>query len=161
VGTQKWVTKITLNAQQVYALLDPSATHSFVAKKIIHKLNMPKCMLEKGLMISSHLGEMADIDEIYKGCNVQIKGQNLQVDLVPFTIQDFDIILRMNWLDKDRVNMDCYNKIVTFNVAEGKKIEYKGERRVISSCIISTMTVRTLLRKGCQAYLAYIIDSEK
>jgi hypothetical protein len=49
--------------------------------------------------------------------------------------------------------MDCYNKIVTFNVAKGKKIEYKGERRVISGCIIST---RTLLRKGCQAYLAYI-----
>jgi hypothetical protein len=64
---------------------------------------------------------MADIDEIYKGCNVQIKGQNLQVDLVPFTIQDFDIILRMDWLDKHHANMDCYNKIVTFNVVEGKK----------------------------------------
>jgi hypothetical protein len=38
---------ITLNAQQVYALLDPRATHSFITIKIIHKLNMPKYMLEK------------------------------------------------------------------------------------------------------------------
>jgi len=64
---------ITLNAQQVYALLDPSATYSFVAKKIIHKLNMPKCRLEKGLMIGSHLGEMADINEIYWGAMYKLK----------------------------------------------------------------------------------------
>ena len=38
---------ITLNAQQVYALLDPRATHSFITIKFIHKLNMPKYMLEK------------------------------------------------------------------------------------------------------------------
>jgi hypothetical protein len=67
----------------------------------------------------------------------------------------------MDWLDKHHENMDCYSKIVTFNVAKEKKIEYKGERKVISGCIISIMIVRTLLRKGCQAYLAYIIDSEK
>jgi len=59
------------------------------------------------------------------------------------------------------VNMDCYNKIVTFNVAEGKKAKSKGERRIILGCIISTMTVRKLLRKGCQAYLSYVRDSEK
>jgi hypothetical protein len=35
---------------------------------------MPKCMLEKGLMVSTHLGERVDIDEIYRGCNVQIGG---------------------------------------------------------------------------------------
>jgi hypothetical protein len=152
---------ITLNAQQVYALLDPRATHSFMSTKFIHKLTMPKCMLEKGLTVSTPLGERVDIDEIYRGCNVQIRGQNLQVDLVPLTIQDFDVILGMDWLGKHHATMDCYNKIVTFNVIEGKKVEYKGERKVILGSIISVMTVRKLLRKGCQAYLAYVVDNEK
>ena len=152
---------ITLNAQQVYALLDPGATHSFVSTKFIHKLTMPKCMLEKGLTVSTPLGERVDIDEIYRGCNVQIGGQNLQVDLVPLTIQDFDVILGMDWLGKHHANMDCYNKIVTFNVTEEKKVEYKGERRVILGSIISAMIVRKLLRKGCQAYLAYVVDNKK
>ena len=31
-------------------------------------------MLEKGLMVSTHLGERVDIDGIYRGCNVQIRG---------------------------------------------------------------------------------------
>jgi hypothetical protein len=34
---------ITLNAQQVYTLLDTGATHSFVSTKFIHKLNISKC----------------------------------------------------------------------------------------------------------------------
>jgi hypothetical protein len=55
--------------------------------------------------------------------------------------------------------MDCYNKIVTFNVTERKKVEYKEDRRVILGSIISAMTVRKLLNK--LAYLAYIVDNEK
>jgi hypothetical protein len=118
-------------------------------------------MLEKGLMFSTPLGERVDINEKYRGCNVQIGGQNLQVDLITLTIQDFDVILGMDWLGKHHANMDCYNKIVTFNVIEGKKVEYKGERKVIFGSIISAMTIRKLLRKGRQAYLAYVVDNEK
>jgi hypothetical protein len=55
--------------------------------------------------------------------------------------------------------MDCYNKIVSFNVTERKKVEYKEDRRVILGSIISVMTVRKLLNK--LAYLAYIVDNEK
>jgi len=83
----------------------------------------------------------------------------LQVDLVPLTIQDFDIILGIDWLGKHHANMDCYNKIVSFNVTERKKVEYKEDRRVILGSIISVMTVRKLLNK--LAYLAYIVDNEK
>ena len=83
----------------------------------------------------------------------------MQVDLVPLTIQDFDIILGIDWLGKHHANMDCYNKIVSFNVTERKKVEYKEDRRVILGSIISVMTVRKLLNK--LAYLAYIVDNEK
>jgi len=75
------------------------------------------------------------------------------------TIQDFDIILGIDWLGKHHANMDCYNKIVTFNVTERKKVEYKEDRRVILGSIISAMTVRKLLNK--LAYLAYIVDNKK
>jgi hypothetical protein len=43
---------------------------------------------------------MVGIDEIYRACNVQIEGQNFQVDLVPLIIQDFDVILGMDWLGR-------------------------------------------------------------
>ena len=52
----------------------------------------------------------------------------MQVDLVPLTIQDFDVILGMDWLGKHHATIDCYNKIVTFNVIERNKVKYKRER---------------------------------
>ncbi|KAJ0016666.1 hypothetical protein Pint_11808 [Pistacia integerrima] len=34
-----------------------------------------------------------------------------------------------------------------------------GERRVLPSCLISAMTARKYLQKGCQAYLAHVMDT--
>ena len=34
-----------------------------------------------------------------------------------------------------------------------------GERRVLPSCVISTIDAKRLLRKGCSAYLAHVIDT--
>ena len=38
-----------------------------------------------------------------------------------------------------------------------KTCSVKGERNVISSCMISVMIASKLLRKGCMAYLAYAL----
>jgi hypothetical protein len=36
-----------------------------------------------------------------------------------------------------------------------------GKRNIISNCIISTITVKRLMNKGCEAYLAYVLESKK
>ena len=36
-----------------------------------------------------------------------------------------------------------------------------GLRKELSSCIISAMTTQKMLRKGCQGYLAYVVETGK
>ena len=36
-----------------------------------------------------------------------------------------------------------------------------GKRNIISNCIISTITIKRLMNKGCEAYLAYVLESKK
>ena len=38
---------------------------------------------------------------------------------------------------------------------------FRGERRMLSSCIISAMTARKMLRKQCEGYLAYVVDTSE
>jgi hypothetical protein len=38
----------------------------------------------------------------------------------------------------------------------GKRVVFKGERRVILNSIISVMTTRKLIRKGCHAWLSHV-----
>jgi len=38
---------------------------------------------------------------------------------------------------------------------------FKGERKIIPSCVISVLVARKLLRKGCSAWLAHVKELEK
>ena len=40
-------------------------------------------------------------------------------------------------------------------------IRYQGDRSAVSPCLISALTVRKLLAKGCQEILAYVLDTKK
>jgi hypothetical protein len=38
---------------------------------------------------------------------------------------------------------------------------FRGERNVIINCIISAMIARKMVKKGCEAYLAYVIETKR
>ena len=42
---------------------------------------------------------------------------------------------------------------------DGVEVVFQGERDVISSCLISAVAARRLLSKGCQAFLAHVVDA--
>jgi hypothetical protein len=52
--------------------------------------------LDKGVTISTHLGENIDIDDVYKWVQMYIGGYELRVDLMPLNLNDFDLILVMD-----------------------------------------------------------------
>jgi hypothetical protein len=56
---------LQLDTMQVYALIDPRASHSFVAYRIVNNLHVLPSKLSVGVMVSTPLGENIDIDDIY------------------------------------------------------------------------------------------------
>ena len=38
-------------------------------------------------------------------------------------------------------------------------MEIKGDRRVLLTCVISALETKRLVHKGCEAYLAHVIDT--
>ena len=81
-------------------------------------------------------------------------GVELRVKLMPLTLDDFDLILRMNWLSRHKAQVDCFTKTVNLQDVSGKMVVFRGERRVIPNSIISVMMVRKLIRKRCLAWLS-------
>jgi hypothetical protein len=53
--------------------------------------------------------------------------------------------------------MNCFVKTVTLQGLNARRVIFTGERNVILNCIISVMTARKIMRKGCVAYLTYVI----
>ena len=71
------------------------------------------------------------------------------------------MILGMDWLSRQQVVVDCRIKIVTLRTSSGKEVTCIRERSNPLSNVISATTARTMVRKGCEAYLTYVIDTKR
>ena len=71
------------------------------------------------------------------------------------------MILGMDWLSRHQVVVDFRMKRVTLRTPSGEEMTFIGERSNHLSNVIFAATARTMVRKGCEAYLAYVIDTKK
>ncbi|XP_049365853.1 uncharacterized protein LOC125830727 [Solanum verrucosum] len=80
-------------------------------------------------------------------------------DLIEMPIKDFDVIIGMDWLYKNHIVVDCRSKHVSFKDPTFSHIIVQGERSLTSSFIYAALA-RKLMRQGCGAYLAHIVDTQ-
>ena len=57
--------------------------------------------------------------------------------------------------------VDCRMKRVTLRTPSGEEVTFIREMLNHLSNVISVATTRTMAWKGCEAYLAYVIDTKK
>ena len=94
-------------------LFDYGALHSFIAASCVRELGLEVETLEKSLYVSSPLGTKVSVDLICRGCELEIFGILLTVDLRVMEMSEFDVILGMDWLTAYRVVIDCERSRVT------------------------------------------------
>ena len=94
-------------------LFDSGASHSFITASVVRELGLEVETLEEPLYMSSPLGIRVSIDMICRGCELEISGILLKVDLRVMDMPEFDVILGMDWLMAYRVVIDCERRRVT------------------------------------------------
>ena len=82
-------------------------------------------------------------------------------DLIELSFREFDVILRMDWLSRYQVVVDCRMRQVDLRIPSGEEVTFINERSNHFSNVTSAATARTMVRKGFEAYLAYVVDAEK
>ena len=152
---------LSIFGRNAYCLIDPGSTHSFISSSFFINGEKEPSRMSESLVVDIPVGETIVCNHVYKSCELQIGKGVLNVNLVPIHLQVFDIILGMDALSSYQATVDCYKKLVVFNPPEVQKFTFKGECCALPTCIISATTARKLIGKGCQGYLAYVINSEK
>ena len=69
--------------------------------------------LEEPLYVSSPLGIRARIGMICRGCELEISGTLLIVDMRILDMSEFDVILGMDWPTAYKVIIDCERRRVS------------------------------------------------
>ena len=99
------------------------------------------------------------VNQICPRCGIEIIGHKSYVCLIPFELGEFDVILGMDWLSEYHARIDCKSKKVTLRVSEGVKVEFRGQKK--TKKFLSIIQAKRMLRQGCEAYLAYVVDVKK
>ena len=87
--------------------------------------------LEEPLYVSSPLGVRARIVMICRGCELEISGTILTMDLRILDMSEFDVILGMDWLIVYRVVIDCECRRVTAYMQNGTRMEFQGGTNIL------------------------------
>ena len=74
-------------------LFDYGASHSFIATSVVRELGLEVETLGEPLYVSSPLGTRVSIDLICQGCELEISGIVLRVDLRVMDMSEFNVIL--------------------------------------------------------------------
>ncbi|KAM2732122.1 hypothetical protein EV2_035713 [Malus domestica] len=142
-------------------LIDRGATQSFVSSSFARVIPSQPQPLVFDMLIQMISGELFCAQWQYRNCPVIVEGENLEIDLIPFKLAEFDVILGMDWLSKHQENVACWEKIMTFNRPGLPSVTFMGERRVLPNSIISAIRATRLLNKGCVGLLAHVVVNDE
>ena len=92
---------------------------------------------------------------------VTMDGRELHVDVMELEIDDFDLILGMDTLEKYGANIYCKNKTVTFVPNGDTTFIFLVSMLISRMPRISTLKAKALLHHDCVGYLAYVVDIDQ
>jgi hypothetical protein len=109
-------------------LFDSGATHSFVSIVFVRLSRLVVRTLEPGLAVTTPVWKTVVCKRVVCECPISICGRVLPANLVVLPMFSYDIILRMDWLMRHSVIIDCVLKQVTLTPWGEGKVMYVGMR---------------------------------
>ena len=140
------------------ALYDSGATHSFINEQFAKKLDLLPAKLPYYFEVESPLGIDVLTDKMYTDCPLRLNDKVYPANLIEIPLQKYDLILGMDWLYTHHVLLNCRTKTISLNALTTTKSKQRNSTR---SSIISASKTQHHLKRGCQAFLAYLINPSK
>ena len=129
----------TLFDIDLYALIDPGSTHSYICIEQKSEKFPSVELLAYDLLVTSPLGHSVRVNRVYKNCPLMVHGRELSVDLIALPFHEFDLILGMDWLSNHWAIVDCDKKIVLLKCSDLSEVTIQGIRSESIQKVISAM----------------------
>ncbi|XP_071708420.1 uncharacterized protein [Rutidosis leptorrhynchoides] len=150
-----------INSVSARVLFDCGANRSFMSTTFCAKLNVPISVINKPLSVEVGDGRTVSVTKFVSGITIDIEGSLFPVTCIVMPIPSFDVVLGMNWLSDHKAGIKCDRKIIFFPVAVGKRVVARGDHGGFPCPLLSMMKAQKSLVKGCDSFLAYVIDVKK
>ena len=104
------------------------------------------------------MGDTYESTSWYRNVPIQVGERTFYANLVVIKIEDYDVILGMDWLSAHHTVIDYRKRRVQFQPPDGEEFNFKGTSRKKLVPIILALQALKLLASGCCGYIANILD---
>ncbi|KAA3480897.1 RNA-directed DNA polymerase-like protein [Gossypium australe] len=88
------------------------------------------------------------------------RGYCFSADLMLIPFDEFDVILGMDWLTMHDAVVNYRRKIIELKCQNGEILRIESDDSSELPTMISSMLAQKCIKKGCDAYLAYVLDTK-
>ena len=97
------------------------------------------------------------VTKFVANCEISIQDHVTRINLNVFPLCSYDMIISMDWLERYKVVLNCFDKTFTY-VAENKIVrKVKGFSKIVSLRQIFALQLKKCLRKGCKLYAVKVV----
>ena len=109
-------------------------------------------------MVSTPSGDNVRVDRVYKDYPIVLCGRTMCPDMVELPMNDFDIILCMDWLRSFYACVDYRSRVVRFYFLYEVELVYEGYNSSRSNPLISNVKANKMTSKGSLCHLLSVND---
>ncbi|KAA3483720.1 DNA/RNA polymerases superfamily protein [Gossypium australe] len=106
------------------------------------------------------LSQCVLVDKVYKNCSLMHQDFYFPANLMLLPFDEFDVILGMDWLTMHSAIVNYRRKTIELKCHNNEIIRIEYDDLNSLPVVISSMLARRFMRKGCEAYLAYVLDTK-
>ncbi|XP_050916762.1 uncharacterized protein LOC127131922, partial [Lathyrus oleraceus] len=122
-----------INGTPLTAIIDTGATHSFISLDCAKRLNLILSDMRRSMVIDTPAMGSVSTTYVCLNCPLSIFSRDFGIDLVCLPLEQLDVILGMNWLEFNRVYINCFEKTVIFPEVGAKEDWFVSAKQVDES----------------------------
>jgi hypothetical protein len=148
----------------VSVLIDLGATLSYTAHGVVDSNKLKKTRHAKSWLVQLATGTKRKLFDFIFDCEFSLGGQNTKINMNIFSLGYYDIIIIMDWLERHKEVLDCYEKSLKYTDENDTVRTIQGIQKLVLVRQISTMQFKKCMRKGCQIYaiqVTNLLEKEK
>ncbi|XP_017628631.1 uncharacterized protein LOC108471540 [Gossypium arboreum] len=106
--------------------------------------------------VLSPLGQFIRVSKLFRNVPLEVQRAIFFADLMELPFREFDLVLGMDCLVKHCVTLDYATKRVVLRTEDDDEVIIVREHWNYLANVIFVLVAEKLVRKGCEAYLAYL-----
>jgi hypothetical protein len=147
-----------IHDNHISILIDPGASLSYVTPGLVELNKLKKVKHAKSWLVQLATGTKRKVTDFIPECELNIDGQSTKLNLNILPLGSYDIIIGMDWLEKHKVILNCYEKSLTYRDENNTVRTIQGIKKPVSVRQISAMQFKKCMNKGCQVYVVQVTN---